>query len=137
MFQYIRVQLFKWLPALTIMLVIYLISAQPSSQLPNFGWADYLVKKSGHAFGYAVLALLYWRAFDFKKEKRWIAWLMAVLYAVTDEFHQSFVPGRHPAILDVIIFDNLGALLSLWLVDVYRKQKRPDVMPPIVKKTQR
>jgi len=80
---------------------------------------------------------LYWRAFDFKKEKRWIAWLMAVLYAVTDEFHQSFVPGRHPAILDVIIFDNLGALLSLWLVDVYRKQKRPDVMPPIVKKTQR
>lgn len=128
MFQYIRVQLFKWLPALIIMLVIFLISAQPSSQLPNFGWADYLVKKSGHALGYAVLALLYWRAFDFKKEKRWIAWLMAVLYAVTDEFHQSFVSGRHPAILDVIIFDNLGALLSLWLVDVYRKQKRLDVI---------
>jgi len=128
MFQYIRVQLFKWLPALIIMLVIFLISAQPSSQLPNFGRADYLVKKSGHALGYAVLALLYWRAFDFKKEKRWIAWLMAVLYAVTDEFHQSFVSGRHPAILDVIIFDNLGALLSLWLVDVYRKQKRPDVI---------
>jgi len=128
------VQIFlRCLPALFMMLLIFLLSAQPSSQLPNFDWADRLVKKGGHAVGYAILALLYWRAFDFKDEKRWVAWLLALLYAVTDEFHQSFVPGRHPAILDVLIFDNFGALISLWLVNRYRKQKRPDPFYPIAK----
>jgi len=128
------VQIFlRCLPALLMMLLIFLISAQPSSNLPSFDWADRLVKKSGHAVGYAILALLYWRAFDFKDEKRWVAWLLALLYAITDEFHQSFVPGRHPAILDVMIFDNFGALISLWLVNRYRKQKRPDPFHPIAK----
>jgi VanZ family protein len=128
------VQIFlRCLPALFMMLLIFLLSAQPSSQLPNFDWADRLVKKGGHAVGYAILALLYWRAFDFKDDKRWVAWLLALLYAITDEFHQSFVPGRHPAILDVMIFDNFGALISLWLVNRYRKQKRPDPFHPIAK----
>jgi len=116
-----------------MMLLIFLVSAQPSSQLPSFDWADGLVKKGGHAVGYAILALLYWRAFDFKDSKRWVAWLLAVLYAITDEFHQSFVPGRHPALWDVIIFDNFGALISLWLVNRYKKQKRPDPFHPIAK----
>ena len=49
------------------------------------------------------------------------------LLCVSDEFHQSFVPGRFPSIWDVLIFDNLGAVISLWLVDHYIKQKRPDV----------
>jgi VanZ family protein len=130
-----RIQISKWLPALLMMFVIFLISAQPSSYLPNFDWADQLVKKSGHAVGYAILALLYWRAFKFKNEKRWIAWLLALLYAITDEFHQLFVPGRHPTIWDVTIFDNFGALISLWLVAYYRKQKRPDLLHPIAEQT--
>jgi VanZ family protein len=123
--------LLRWMPALVMMLLIFFVSAQPSSRLPNFDWADTLVKKSGHAIGYAMLAVLYWRAFDFKENKRWIAWLLAVLYATTDEYHQSFVPGRHPAIWDVVIFDNAGALISLGLVTLYRKQKRPDPSRPI------
>ncbi len=125
----------RWIPALFMMLLIFLVSAQPSSHLPNFDWADKFVKKSGHIVGYAILALLYWRAFDFKDSKRWGAWLLAFLYAITDEFHQSFVPGRHPAIWDVLIFDNFGALISLWLVTLYRKQKRPDSFHPIVEQT--
>lgn len=104
-----------------MMIVIFFFSAQPASQLPNFDWADKLVKKGGHVVGYAILALLYWRALDFNRNKRWLAWLLALLYAVTDEFHQSFVAGRHPTIWDILIFDNLGALMALWLRDRYRK----------------
>lgn len=65
--------------------------------------------------GYGMLAVFYWRAFGYRSDKRWLAWLFAVMYAVTDEFHQSFVPGRNASIWDVMIFDNFGALLGLLL----------------------
>jgi VanZ family protein len=121
----------RWLPVLLVMLVIFLVSSQPSSDLPNFDWADRLIKKGGHMIGYALLALSYWRALGFKHGKWWLAWGFALLYAVTDEFHQSFVPGRHPSVWDVLVFDNLGALISLWLVKLYKTQ-RPDSAGPIV-----
>jgi hypothetical protein len=130
-----RIQMSKWLPALLMMLVIFLMSARSSSQLPSFDWADTLIKKSGHIAGYALLALLYWRALDLKKEKRWVAWILTIAYAVTDEFHQSFVPGRHPSVWDVVIFDNLGSLISLWLAGRYGKQKQSGMTHPIVEET--
>jgi VanZ family protein len=129
---HMRIQISKWLPVLFVMLVIFLFSARPPSELPYFDWADRIVKKGGHIIGYAVLAFLYWRAFDFKEEKVWVAWFLAVLYAITDEFHQSFVPGRFSSVWDVLIFDNFGALISLWLANRYRKQKRPDSIQLIV-----
>jgi VanZ family protein len=105
----------RWLPALLMMLVIFYFSAQPSSRLPDFGGVDGMVKKGGHVTGYAILAVLYWRGFVFKQGRQPLAWLLALIYAGTDELHQSLVPGRHPSILDVMIFDNLGALTALWL----------------------
>jgi VanZ family protein len=85
-----------------------------------------ILYKGGHVVGYAMLATAYWRAFGFQEKRLWIAWLLAVLYAVTDEYHQSFVPGRHPTAFDVLVYDNLGALLALWLVNRFTKQKQPD-----------
>lgn len=76
--------------------------------------------------GYGLLALSYWNAFEWKTRNRWLAWLFAVLYATIDEFHQSFVPGRNASVWDVLVFDNLGALISLWVMGLYLKQKRPD-----------
>lgn len=114
----------KWLPALLMMLVIFLMSARSPSELPNFAWADAIVKKGAHVIGYSLLALLYWRALDLKTEKRWVAWLLTISYAVTDEIHQSFVPGRNSSLWDVVIFDNLGALISLWLAASYGRRKR-------------
>ena len=114
-----------------MMSVIFFFSAQPGSRLPDFDWADRLVKKGGHALGYAILAGLYWRGLEFRGPRRWIAWVLAILYALTDEFHQSFVAGRHPTLWDVWIFDNAGALISLWALTRFRKQKRPDSLHPI------
>jgi VanZ family protein len=62
---------------------------------------------------------------------------LTLLYAVTDEIHQSFVPGRHPSIWDVVIFDNLGALIGLWLMHSYRKEKRPAPFAPVVEDAKR
>jgi len=118
--------LHRWVPALAMMIVIFWFSSQPSDNLPNFNWADAIVKKGGHMVGYGLLASSYWYGFGWDKKKRPFAWLLAVVYAITDETHQSFTSGRHPSIWDVLIFDNIGALTSLWLAGLYLKQKRPD-----------
>jgi VanZ family protein len=68
-----------------------------------------------------------WYTFAWVRGKRWLAWLLAILYAGSDEIHQSFVPGRYPSIWDVLVFDNLGALTTLWLAEKRFNQKRPDV----------
>lgn len=116
-----------------MMFIIFLFSAKPSSELPNFDVADRIVKKGGHMVGYALLALSYWRALGFLPERHRVAWCLAILYAVTDELHQSFVPGRSPSIWDVLLFDNLGALISLGLFSLHKTQ-RSDSPGPIVEK---
>lgn len=103
----------RWIPALILMAVIFVSSSMPSANLPDYGVFDRLVKKGGHVIGYALLSLAYWYGLDFDPRKRWLVWLMAVLYAITDELHQSFTPGRQPSLADVLIFDSGGALLGI------------------------
>ena len=104
-----------WLPATVLMLAIFAFSATPSENLPNFNWADLLIKKGAHAFGYGLLALAYFYAFRFAPAKLKLVWLLAFLYAISDEFHQSFVTGRHASWIDVLI-DSAGAAIALWVV---------------------
>jgi VanZ family protein len=103
----------RWLPALLIMLVIFNFSSQADGTLPDFQRSDYFVKKSAHVVVYGMLALSYFHALPKRGYK--LAWLLALIFAATDEFHQSFVPGRTPSIIDVLVFDNLGALIALFL----------------------
>ena len=64
--------------------------------------------------GYGLLALSYLHAFDTDIRKWKLIWLLAILYAVLDELHQSFVPGRGATMSDVGI-DSIGAGLGiLW-----------------------
>ena len=125
MIKKLTIQFNNWIPALLVMSVIFWFSSQPSSDLPNFDWADKVIKKGGHVCGYALLAWTYWRGLHFRPNRRWLAWFLAILYAITDEYHQSFVAGRFPSAADVFLFDNLGALLTLWITDMALKQKRP------------
>lgn len=105
----------RWFPALIVMLVIFAFSSQPLHSLPSFSGWDSLVKKGGHFIGYGLLALSYFHLLKYNKKQYWLAWLMALAYAATDEFHQSFVPGRNASIFDVLIFDNIGTVFALWL----------------------
>jgi VanZ family protein len=113
-----------------MMLLIFLFSAQPSSDLPDFHRVDGIVKKGGHMIGYGLLALSYWHGLGYTENRRVLAWYLAILYALTDEYHQSMVPGRGPSIWDVLIYDNLGALIALLLAGEYRK-KRSERRTPI------
>ncbi len=97
------------------MALIFVLSSRPSSELPYLGRLDTLWKKGAHVLGYGGLALACWRGFDFHPSRQWTAWLLSLAYSVSDEYHQSFVPGRHASWADVLIFDHLGILLALWL----------------------
>ncbi|OOM81520.1 VanZ like family protein [Clostridium puniceum] len=77
---------------------------------------DYLVRKNAHAFMYMILALLVSSVFFVynKRGKNTIVYILFIclFYAVTDEFHQSFVPERTSVVSDVLV-DFGGALIGL------------------------
>ena len=102
------------------MLIIFAFSSIPSDSMPNFNWADLSIKKRGHALGYGLLALTYLYAFRLDPNKLKYAWLLAFLYAISDEFHQSFVPGRYASWVDVLI-DSAGAAIALKVLDLRLK----------------
>jgi VanZ family protein len=113
----------SWLPAIGMMLVIFSASSFPAGDLPRFGLLDFVVKKTGHAMGYAILALCYLRPLSAgqAKDRYWPAFLLAILYSITDEFHQLLVPGRHPSPVDVGI-DSFGAALALAFTSFFREK---------------
>jgi len=120
----------RWSPALLMMMFIFGFSSISSREMPEFGALDLSVKKLGHMLGYGLLALAYRHGLGGKRD--WLAWIMAVIYAASDELHQSFVPGRGPSVWDVLLFDNLGALAGLWAGSRLRKrnQKGDASAPP-------
>lgn len=116
----------RWGPVIAWMALIFFLSAQAQLPTPETRWLDFVLEKSAHTFEFAVLAALLMRALGSLELLRWraygVAVLLAWLYALSDEFHQSFVPGRAADWTD-ILFDWLGAVLGagLWM---YRRMAR-------------
>lgn len=110
---------YYWLPLMAWMGSIFWFSSQPQPiDLPE-PLLQTLIGKGGHMIGYAVLGLLWWRALAARQgqaDRRTLAlaFFLTVLYAISDEYHQTFVPGRGGNLKDVLI-DATGAGLGLWL----------------------
>jgi VanZ family protein len=113
----------KWGPALAMMAIIFFFSSLPSQSVPNFGKYEFSVKKGGHALGYLLLGRAYLYGLARDKKAPWLAWGLAILYACTDEFHQSFVPGRSPRLMDIGI-DAIGTLVGLLPVLIWPRRER-------------
>jgi VanZ family protein len=101
--------------------LIFVLSAQPDLPHVPGPWFDTLLKKTGHAVAYGVLAWLYLRALcqclgDGRASTtlRALSAGLAVVYALSDECHQTFVPGRDGNLLDVMV-DAVGACAAMWL----------------------
>lgn len=71
-----------------------------------------LIRKCAHMTEYALLFVTVMWALSGIKKRLGIAYMVTVLYAVSDEVHQSFIPGRCGAVTDVLI-DGAGALIAL------------------------
>lgn len=99
------------------------------SDLPE----DFVLRKIAHALEFGVLALLVRAALPRRtaqsKQQPVVdlrdgyAGLAAVAYALVDELHQTFVPGRHGAATDVLI-DSAGVVLALLLAVGWRRLRR-------------
>lgn len=89
-------------------------------------WLSFPVRKAAHMTEYAILAVLAWgnlMAWKRKSDmKNYIyAVLFAILYAMTDEFHQTFINGRSGNWTDVCI-DGAGACLGILCLAAVRRQ---------------
>ncbi len=95
-------------------------SLSPEEQFELRESASFIVRKTAHFTIYALLGLMSAAAvtatFSGSGGRRlWLPFLIGALYAVSDEFHQSFVPGRSCELRDMAV-DSAGVLLGVLLL---------------------
>jgi len=96
--------------------LIFALSSLPDRRIDAAPLPETLSRKAGHLVEYAVLAWLVLRALAVsgfaRKEAVGAAFLFCAVFAASDEWHQTFVPGRYGKVRDVAL-DALGAALAL------------------------
>lgn len=121
----IKFRWYRFVPTVLVMGMIFYLSHQPAESLalPDIAFLDKLI----HALVYGVLAASVWYGIPEQVTRTypWRVWggvvLFCFLYALSDEFHQSFIPGREPDKLDIVA-DMFGAVMvSLVYVWKYRR----------------
>jgi hypothetical protein len=138
-----------WWPAIVMMAIIFMgstdlgaMSHQSRLLVPILKWLGFGdaaihgiilgVRKLAHLAEYALLAIFVWRAWmlrpAFRPPMAWtwrqavVPFLICVVYASLDEFHQWFVPSRGASPVDVMI-DSVGALIGLWLLWCWHRSR--------------
>lgn len=107
----------KWLPVIVWMGLIFFLSHQPNLKSGLDTWIDLILRKIAHIVEYAILTWLLIRALrsdsqKISKRTLIIAAVIALIYAVSDEYHQSFILGREGAIRDVLV-DAVGVIIMV------------------------
>lgn len=119
-------RLARWAAVGAWMAVIFFLSSRSRLPLLPTGWAEALQDVVGHFAAYGVLAgLLAWAlSGSGAVHAGRCSFALALLYALSDEFHQSFVPGRHPDVLDILT-DAAGAACMLLLLKYLSRRRQP------------
>ncbi len=128
-----------FIPSIFMMLLIYLFSEMPSEEsslqhsrvIAFFQWLGidllqwlgkntvWWVRKTAHFVIFGTLSLTFlWGFFKNSINKPYgLAWLFSFFYAIGDEIHQYFVPGRAAQFTDILI-DSLGATVFLFITRI-------------------
>ena len=104
------------------MATIFVLSSQPGGE--QLAWWEVVIRKVAHFGIYAALAAAWFWALS-GAVRRPLLWacVISVLYAVTDEFHQTFVDGRHGTPVDVVI-DSMGIATAAGAVTIWLQRAR-------------
>jgi hypothetical protein len=101
-----------WLPVFLVMILIFSVSSVPGNDIPSLFPSQDIVFHSGI---YCILAFFFCNALkrsfpgDLISKIILTAILFGIFYGSTDEFHQSFVPGRTCSLSDLFV-DAVGSL---------------------------
>ena len=110
----------RLLPPLVLMALIYWLSDQPNLSSGLGAW-DTVLRKIAHLVEYGLLWFLWWRATGYGNPLPAIA--IALLYAASDEFHQTLVEGRSGSPVDWAI-DAAGVGLAGVAVVLWQRLRR-------------
>jgi len=114
-----------WLPVVLWAAFIFYLSSISDlrSAFPDT-W-DFVFRKIAHVTEYAILAALVLRALKAHKVKRafLLTLIIIIVYAISDEFHQSFVPGRVGSWEDVVI-DVMGGFIAIFTISKWFESKK-------------
>ena len=95
-----------------------LLWLKPDISLDTIAQIHFLVRKIAHLTEYAILAILLMRALCERATSLWrgaaVVLIVAVLFALADEYHQSFVASRTSSLGDAAI-DSAGVLLGIFI----------------------
>lgn len=103
-----------WTVAIIWMAIIFVLSSQPGgidsgSGRLRFGW-----EKLAHFMVFGLLGLLVANALTtggMRSRRFWWTFVVCAIFAVSDELHQTLVPGRTPTVLDIFI-DMSGSVIG-------------------------
>ncbi len=108
-----------WFPPFILMGIIFYLSSRSTVQVAGAESLNFIFYKTIHLLVYSSLYFLWFRVFNsFSKkkltlnQKLWYPLIISILYGVTDEIHQTFVPHRTGTFRDVII-DGIGIYIML------------------------
>lgn len=106
-----------------VVAIIERVTSDIDFDVSNF---NHIVRKNAHFFAYLILGVLVSNALKsngLKGSRRFlIALAFCILYAISDEIHQLFIPGRAGQVRDVII-DSAGAVVGISGYLVFGKLK--------------
>ena len=114
-------QLIAWGPAIGWAMVLFLLSSLSDSDLSSFAFSFPFDDKVMHLALYSVLGgtLQFGRLSSNSGLAHWTVIAIGIIYGVSDEWHQSFVPGRNPSAADLLA-DTMGVLMgyafTYWLL---------------------
>ncbi len=112
----------SWAPALLLMGVIFILSSNPDPPVPHIGndLLDLSFRKGGHFAEYTILAILFYFPLRTHRRAFLLAFLLTTLYAMTDEWHQTFIPTRNGNPIDWLI-DSSGAFVGILIAAYYTR----------------
>ena len=121
-----------WYPSILMMGIIFVFSSFAAADsdrqsglivnaltlaFPELENVDFLVnfiRKSAHFIEYAIFGFFTARAFKLSNKSPWFAVPFCALYAASDEYHQTFTPGRSGELGDIAL-DSLGATFGIFI----------------------
>lgn len=109
-------RLLPWLPPIALMVLIFVLSSQSGLRVSEDVAVERPIRFSGHLLAFGTLAGLLLVALCWGRRPRArdavVAFGITLVYALTDELHQSLVPDRNGRIDDVVT-DALGAVIGV------------------------